>query len=72
MIYNYQNILTIYQKHINILFDKFLLHINMMDVKMCPCMGAKCRGKCSPYGVCPVHLGGKCKQLVFCGIHLGG
>lgn len=89
MIYNYQNILTIYQKHINILFDKFLLHIkrkeriiewiqegtnslDMMDVKMCPCMGAKCRGKCSPYGVCPVHLGGKCKQLVFCGIHLGG
>lgn len=56
MIYNYQNILTIYQKHINILFDKFLLHIkrkerimewiqegtnslDMMDVKMCPCMG---------------------------------
>lgn len=34
--------------------------------KWCPCMGAKCRGKCSPYGVCPAHVGKKCRQLSIC------
>lgn len=39
--------------------------------KKCPCYGAKCRGRCAAYGVCPMHWGDKCNQLIICGVHLG-
>lgn len=32
----------------------------------CPCYGAKCLGRCSPYGMCFAHFGDGCKQLSVC------
>lgn len=33
---------------------------------VCSCIGATCKGRCTPYAVCLMYLGNKCKQLTVC------
>ncbi len=35
---------------------------------VCSCIGATCKGRCTPYAVCLMYLGNKCKQLTVCGV----
>ena len=37
----------------------------------CPCQGAKCLGRCSAYGVCPVYTSSDtCRGLLLCFVHV--
>lgn len=37
----------------------------------CPCQGAKCLGRCSAYGVCPVYTSSdNCRGMMICFIHV--
>ncbi len=35
---------------------------------VCSCIGATCKGRCTPYAVCLMYLENKCKQLTVCGV----
>ena len=39
--------------------------------KFCQCYGAKCRGRCNIYSICPIYFGNNCKSLVICGLFFG-